>query len=258
MSAALRTRFRTIQQRYAEASGGARTASAPAARSESQRPPQPPARQAAAKSPEAFAGTGRTCLPLPALQRPAGPALLSAKAGSGLRARPAKPSPAPQVSTPELHSPALNINLLALYGQETASSFGLMAAAGFGAHWGGWIAARSNFTAAGGSYDCTGDGRTQQGRFWGNGQSRYGILSIAGGPLWKPLPWLGIYAGPGFTREELDWQDAEGNWARVRDYSYAGLSADAGLLLQWRHLALLAGCSWCGFATLTAGIGVNF
>ena len=108
------------------------------------------------------------------------------------------------------------------------------------------------------SYDCTGDGRTAQGRFWGNGQSRYGIFSLSGGPLWTPLPWLGLYAGAGFTREELDWQDAEGDWARVRDYSFAGVCCDAGILLRWRRLAVSAGCSWLGYATLTAGIGIIF
>ena len=85
-----------------------------------------------------------------------------------------------------------------------------------------------------------------------------GIRRLAAGPLWRPLAWLGLYAGAGYAAEELDWQDAEGHWARVQDFSFGSVCWDAGVLLNWKHLAFSAGCSWCPFATVTAGVGVHF
>ena len=262
MTPAQRTRFRTIQQRYAAASGESPALPAKQAQTAPVRPKAPAVRKAE---------TAPAPVPRDTVALPPGSVLPSEIAS----ALPAK-DPYPWLSHPEAYLPELTledpgevviwdppvpkhrfIDVLAIYGHGTASSFGLMAAGSIG-HWGAWVAGRSNFTPAGASYDCTSDGRTASGIFWGNGQSRYGVWSVSGGPLWSPLPWLSFYAGAGFTREELDWQDAQGGWARVRDYSSSGLAGEAGALLHWRHFSFSLGCSWHSYATLTAGVGVHF
>ena len=256
MNVAQRNRFHTIQQRYSEASGAALAVPSPPVRQETAKRNTNPIRQPAATPPAAETDAVRINDPLPEMTAPVSPGL--SPPGRKATLKPRQTGTHPVVPLPAARPPALTVSLLGLYGHGMAGSYGMMAAAKAGAHWGGWIAARSNFTATQGSYDCTGDGRTANGRFWGNGVSRYGIWNISGGPLFQPLPWLGLYAGTGYSKEELDWQDAENQWARVRDYSYAGICGDAGLLFFWKHLALSAGCSWNRHTTVTIGLGVRF
>ena len=255
MTGVQRARFQTIQKRYSAASGGAETAPARQTRPEKAKPKSPPAQSAQQTAPEEEIRSSRDNLDLPVISHPLAPA------SSMLCVESAVELAAPLTQLPKEESAnrlKWSADLLLEYRKGVASSYGLMAAVGYGPHWGIWAAGRSNFTAVGYGYDCRSDGNTDGGRFWGNGQSRYGVFSISGGPLWHPLPWLGIYAGAGYSKEELDWQDAEGRWARVTDYSVSGLSGDIGLLLNWNRLSLAAGCSWNSFATLTLGIGVHF
>ena len=256
MTAAQRARFQAIQKQYAAASGGAETVPARQPRAERSQPKSPPAQAPPQAVPIEEIRVPRTSPGLPAISIP-----LNAAASPRTSTEPALKlaEPGSMISgTESIPATKWSADLLLQYGHGAASSYGLMAAAGYGPHWGVWASGRSNFTATGHSYDCRSDGQTDGGRFWGNGQDRYGVVSISGGPLWRPLPWLGIYAGAGYSKEELDWQDAEGRWARVTDYSVAGLCWDAGLLLRWKRLSLAAGCSWNAFATLTIGAGVHF
>ena len=259
MTKAQRDRFQAIQKRYSAASGGAETAPARQVPSEKAKPksqppqlPQPPQQTA----PEEDIRVPRISPDLPVISHPlcaAASPLTSTEPGLKLA------EPGSTISeTESLSATKWSADLLLQYGRGTTSSYGLMAAVGYGPHWGIWAAGRSNFTAVGYGYDCRSDGKTEGGRFWGNGQSRYGVFSFSCGPLWRPLPRLGIYAGAGYSKEELDWQDAEGRWARVTDYSVSGLCGDIGLLLNWKRLSLAAGCSWNPFSTLTLGIGVHF
>lgn len=255
MSDRQRARFRSILERYSAASGNA-PASIPQTQAPAPRRRVELRRAAAPGSIPEESPVVRIPGTLPAVAAPLPSRRLSAPPAPTLTASAPKTPAAPPAAVPDKQR--WSFDLLAHYGYGPASSYGLMTAATYGGHWGAWLSGRSNFTAAGGSYDCTSDGRVGNGRFWGNGQSRYGILRLAAGPLWRPLPWLGLYAGAGYAAEELDWQDAEGRWARVQDYSSAGICWDAGVLLYWRHLAFSAGCSLSPFATLTAGVGIHF
>lgn len=246
MTPAQRTRFQTIQQRYAAASGE-RTPT-PAKRVQTTPVPK---KAPVAREPEQTS----VSVPRDTVLLPRGTILPSGKAVA-LPVEDLYPSGEIIISDPPMQKRSF-IDVLALYGYGTASSFGMMAAGGIG-QWGAWAAGRSNFIPTGATYDCTSNGQTASGKFWGNGQSRFGIWSVSGGPLWSPFPWLGIHTGAGFTREELDWQDAENQWARVRDYSYSGICGDAGILLHWKHLAISAGCEWSRHATVTIGLGIHF
>lgn len=258
MTPAQRTRFQTIQQRYAAASGER----SPIPSKQVQSAPVPK-RAPVAREPEQT----NVSVPRDTVLLPTGTILPSGKAVTlqvpGLT-DPATLHHFETMTDPGvivIPDPPLRkhsfIDVLALYGHGTASSFGMMAAGSIG-RWGAWVAGRSNFTPAGAAYDCSSNGQTASGKFWGNGQSRFGIWSVSGGPLWCPLPWLGVYAGAGYAREELDWQDAENQWARVRDYSYSGICWDAGVMLHWKHLAISAGCDWSRHFTVTIGLGVHF
>lgn len=256
MTAAQKQRFQAIQRRYSDAAGqprktlqdptpppyAARTAKAIQA-PESSAPAAKPAERDAQSLPKVAGIISPTALPFPVCE---------------LRlAAPDAGHPPVGKTGPAVAAPRLSYDILALYAHGTDASYGLMAALSVG-RWGVWLAGRSNFTATGSDYDCRSDGTLASGRFWGNGQSRHGILSLSAGPLWRPLPWLGIYAGAGYSREELDWQDIESRWACVRDYTNAGFTWDAGILMGWRHLAFSAGCSYTSYATFTVGLGVRF
>ena len=122
-----------------------------------------------------------------------------------------------------------------------------------------WGAFRTRFTPVGGSYGCDSSGAIDGGGvFWGNGNARYGIRSLTAGPALRIAPHVWIYAGGGYGREELDWQDVAGNWACVRDYSRRGIALDSGCLLQGKRLSISAGCTWIAAPALTVGAGFRF
>ncbi len=266
MTAAQKQRFQAIQRRYSDAAG---TRSSPAAtgqpRKTLQDPPPPPSTARTAKGAQAPESTAPAAKPevrntqsLPKVAETISPTVLPfPECGLRLPAQNAGLPPLGKTGPTVAAAPRLSFDILALYAPGTDASYGLMATLSVG-RWGVWLAGRSNFTAMGGDYDCWSDGTLASGRFWGNGQSRYGTLSLSAGPLWRPLPRLGIYAGAGYSREELDWQDMESRWACVRDYTNTGLTWDAGILMGWRHLAFSAGCSYTSYATFTVGLGVRF
>jgi len=263
MSAKQRTRFRDIQRKYAAASGGAETAraerSAPAASATRSGTPSAPKTAKAAPTPDSPTVV-RESLRVPRLAMPFAQSPIPFPEGVTIQLanRSISAISLPQEASSPSRQFLLSCDILALYGHGTASSFGLMAAVGIGSRWGLWAAGRSNFVGTGSAYDCQSDGTTGSGRFWGNGNSRFGTFTVSGGPLWRPLPWLGIFAGAGYAKEELDWQDMNEDWARVEDFSFTGPVFDAGLLFSWRRLSLSLGCSWSNYATLTLGAGVHF
>ena len=71
------------------------------------------------------------------------------------------------------------------------------------------------------------------------------------------VDWLSVYAGAGYGRRTLAWQDIDGNWARVSDWSHKGLTIDAGLLLSWRNLAFSAGLVTLNFKTCIFSLGIG-
>lgn len=249
-------RFHSVQQRYAKASGSPDPGKEENRMRALPSQPGPPARTTRPRVEVSAPHEEQAPVIRDTLLLPKATFLLS---GTVLSLPPATLGPSP-ANPPEnqLQAPSLSFDVQALYGYGKASSYGLMAAVGVGQHWGAWLAARYNFIPTGSKYDCTSDGRTAGGRFWSSGNSRYGILSLSVGPLWRPLPWLGIYAGAGYDREELDWEDIGKQWARVQDYSYSGLCGNVGVLLHWKFLSLSVGCTWSNHATITFGLGIHY
>lgn len=70
--------------------------------------------------------------------------------------------------------------------------------------------------------------------------------------------WLTFYAGAGYGKRQLLWQDVDGGWAEVSDWSVKGLEMEAGAIFRWNRLAFSAGVSTVRFRTCSATVGVGF
>ncbi len=129
------------------------------------------------------------------------------------------------------------------------------------ATWGGYVHFKSNFDFSEPSYFCSGDGILENGgAFWPSGDKQNSTLKVTGGILAGVNRWLNIYAGLGYGYKRLYWEDIDGQWAQVRDFSYAGLASEAGLIFSWRHISVGAGISTIGFRTpsFDLSVGISF
>lgn len=126
---------------------------------------------------------------------------------------------------------------------------------------GGYLSFRSNFSFARPDYSCMMDGTLPNGSMiWSSGRKRLSNMSVNAGVLVKAVRWLDIYAGAGYGWRSLYWQDIDGRWVQVDDWSHRGLSLEAGAILLYRRLAFSAGLSSISFKTaaFTMGVGLKF
>ena len=127
--------------------------------------------------------------------------------------------------------------------------------------WGGYVSFRSNFVTGNADYECLSDGSLSNGsHFWAGGGKRTCNMTAAAGLLMSATDWLSVYAGAGYGWRYLQWQDVDGKWAEVSDYSCRGPAFETGMIFSYRRLAFSAGVSSISFKTaaLTAGIGLKF
>ena len=127
--------------------------------------------------------------------------------------------------------------------------------------WGGYLAFRSSFTSCKTSYSCASDGSLGNGsQMWPSGNEKRSNLMVSGGVLAGATKWLTVYAGAGYGFRKLAWEDVDGNWASVSDWSRSGFAAECGLIVSWRRLAVSAGVSSISFrtASFTCGLGLRF
>ncbi len=273
MSGAQRARFEAIRSRYAAALGTPKPDTAPPAAPEpppashaSAAPKSGPAKAIAlrpktqAPSPETSSRPERTIPgrnPMPALTVPRALSVpLSCTGRTQIEPFPRRASASANSGIPQ----RADIDVLAL----AAISHGRIS---FGAslfytppcsRWGCFVSGRSNFIRTGSDYSCTAAGVLDGGGlFWGNGADRYGVHVLCAGAVFHPLEHLAVYAGAGYGREELDWQDAALRWARVDDWSRSGLAAEAGILLRLGPLSLSAGYSHVASPAVVAGCGIH-
>ena len=137
-------------------------------------------------------------------------------------------------------------------------SYGLRAGVK-GRTFGGYLAFRSNFINATSDYTCHSDGTIESGGiFWPDGAERTASFAASAGFLAQAATWLTFYAGAGYGSSQLLWQDIEGGWAEVSDWSAKGLAVEAGTIFRWNRLAFSAGVSTVRFRTCSATVGVGF
>ena len=138
-------------------------------------------------------------------------------------------------------------------------SFGSMAGAQYG-RWGGYAKFTGRFNAVTPSYSCSDEGILDNGSsIWPNGESTEKALHITAGALYGMNDWLDIYAGLGYGRHQVLWQDIDGNWASVGQ-GLRGLCTEAGALASWKNFTFGAGVSTISFRSLTPtlSLGINF
>ena len=128
-------------------------------------------------------------------------------------------------------------------------------------NWGGYLAFRSSFTSCKTSYSCASAGSMENGsKIWPTGNEKRSNLMVSGGVLAGATKWLTIYAGAGYGYRKLAWEDVDGNWASVSDWSRSGVAAELGTIVSIRKVAISAGVSTVAFRTaaFTCGVGVRF
>lgn len=137
-------------------------------------------------------------------------------------------------------------------------SYGLRAGVK-GRTFGGYMAFRSNFVKASADYVCQSDGTLENGSsIWPGGAEKNTYLSLSAGFLAQAASWLTFYVGAGYGKRQLLWQDVDGGWAEVSDWSVKGLEMEAGAIFRWNRLAFSAGVSTVRFRTCSATVGVGF
>ena len=130
-----------------------------------------------------------------------------------------------------------------------------------GKFFGAYVSFRSNFTNGSSDYECTSDGKLQSGgMFWPGGAEIKSYMTASAGLIANAADWMNIYAGAGYGYRSLFWQDIDGKWAEVADWSRKGLVAELGCIFSVNHLAFSLGASSIAFRTcsFTCGIGICF
>lgn len=133
--------------------------------------------------------------------------------------------------------------------------------------WGGYISLRTNLKSQLYAYDILSDGTTGgEAAFEPKGGQRIGEYSAAAGLVVTVTPWMDLYAGAGYGSSTLCWNDIHGAWAKVRDYSAAGLLLDGGAVFHLGKISLLGGVSYLTarpeagpfLPVFTIGAGIGF
>ncbi len=136
-------------------------------------------------------------------------------------------------------------------------SCGLIAGYQYG-RWGGYAGFRSNYVSAKTSYSCLSDGSLPYwGSMWSTGRSRKSNLSITAGCLIGLGASFSMYVGTGYGWRTLAWEDVDGEWAEISDWSHRGVAFETGAIFIWKRLAVSAGISTVSFRTCSLNVGVG-
>lgn len=138
-------------------------------------------------------------------------------------------------------------------------SYGAML--GYVKKFGGYVKFRSDFNSINSSYLCSRNGEVEGGgNMWASGKQAKARIHATGGFMLRATKWLYPYVGAGYGSRNVYWQDYEGEWAMVSDYSCKGLAVEAGAILKLGPVAISAGVSTTAFkySELEIGVGIMF
>ena len=124
--------------------------------------------------------------------------------------------------------------------------------------WGGYASFHSNFRSVTFSYTCSSDSTWEGGTMWPSGNSSVSLLQISAGIRKNFGPWFGIFAGAGYGRKAVLWEDLSGEWVKVQDLSTSGILLECGLLLDAGPVEIQAGLSTIAFRTVSLELGLGF
>lgn len=137
-------------------------------------------------------------------------------------------------------------------------SYGLMI--GVMKRTGGYVKAAYSFSKVPtDSFDCNDEGISEEdGRVrWYTGRTEKKRFAVTGGlvqRLWKPLY---VYAGAGYGTRVQVWETVSGTWGKNKDHSYAGVEAEIGGIIAFRHLVFSLGAQTNSFEYLEGNIGIG-
>lgn len=92
---------------------------------------------------------------------------------------------------------------------------------------------------------------------WTTGRADSGCTMLTAGGVMQVLPWARIYAGAGYGRHDLVWEDFNGRWLSITDASSKGLAIDSGFLFNYQSLAFSIGITFISPRVLNLGIGTG-
>lgn len=125
--------------------------------------------------------------------------------------------------------------------------------------WGGYARFKSNFNTCTSSYSCFGDGTINRGTpFWPSGNSSKSVMTASAGIMYRANRWLCLYGGTGYGTSMLYWEDIDGKWAKVDDYSIKGIAVETGLLTSWKFMTFGMGVSSTAFRRVSFDLSLGF
>ena len=87
---------------------------------------------------------------------------------------------------------------------------------------------------------------------WTTGKDKRSYMAFTAGAMYRLKCPVYAYAGLGYVNRKVAWQLTDGTYVKNKEYSYSGLTADYGLMLQVGQFTVNAG------AMMSVSDGVNF
>ena len=168
----------------------------------------------------------------------------------------------PVVEEPEVVKPGQtvkgNFMFMASVGVFPQTSYGAMV--GYVKKSGAYAKFRSNYNFSEASYNCTSNGKLESGEniYTSGAAPRYSRHQATAGLLLRISNNIYPYIGAGFGSRAVQWQDYQGQWAQVTDYSCRGIAAEAGVALKLGSLSLSVGASTTAFKYTDLELGIGF
>jgi len=128
-------------------------------------------------------------------------------------------------------------------------------------HFGWFVSAMTNgsFTGMGSLPQCDDQGYVDGGYLpMYNGKTTTDRLSVIVGGVMRVAGPLCVRAGAGYGARNLCWQDADGQWYKMKGYSLQGLDLSAGLQLHLSGFVLSAEAVTTNFQTIEGKIGLGY
>ncbi len=128
---------------------------------------------------------------------------------------------------------------------------------------GAYVSFMSNFKSKSTVMDILSDATSAGNPVWLSGRQEKTKLSVTAGGILRLADHVSLLAGAGYGSRKLLWENTNGDWMRVKDCSYSGIAAEAGLLftLGLREsfcLSVKAGTIAFKYTDLSFGIGYRF
>ena len=127
---------------------------------------------------------------------------------------------------------------------------------------GAYILAQTDFHSSPTTHGtCDSYGRLEDGSLpYYSGKTKDSRWALMAGGIHRLIDEFCLYEGIGYGRRTTTWEQHDGTWLRNKDYTYHGLSAEAGCLYRFYRLALSAGVMTirAKYWEASVGIGLHF